>query len=81
MLFESVVIGGLYACGGPRRACTECTSFRKEGASYAVKDSDNRKNGVAAQKKSTAHSDWKFERMSMTAYCESLWLWSAPPPK
>ena len=66
------MIGDPYTCGGPRSVCTGRTSLRKEGASYPAYDSDNRKNGVPTLKKSTAHSDWKYERMSMTAYCESL---------
>ena len=73
--------GSPYACGGPRSVYDASTSFGWEGASYTVYDSDNWMNGVQMPWKQTADSDWKFERMSITAYCESLWSCSVPPPR
>ena len=56
-----------YACGGPRSVCTECASFRCDGASYPVNDSDNDTDGVSSPWKHTAPSDWKLDRRSITA--------------
>lgn len=48
---------------------------------YAVLEVSRMKDGTSMLNGSGAHSDWNDERMSMTAICSWVWLWSELPPR
>ena len=51
------------------------------GAEYSVNISTVWKNGVSTPTELIAVSDWKFDKMSITAYCDSECWCSLVPPK